>query len=144
MRKEKTHSKRKLQTDFMSSLAKEFKKQPIVNDEDVPRTLRAIDLLKEYIRMFYECDRTLVSLNKIAKCARSFIVLEKCDQKKIQDAVHDAELLVLKESEEHMTGLNGMELALMLKKSQFDDIKKEADILMDTCAYKRVISNGLD
>ena len=133
-----------LKKDFITSLAKEFKTQPVVKDKHIPRTLNAITLLGEHIRTFYEQERSIKSLSKISKCARGLLVLERCEQDVIKNAVHDMEMKLLKESEGYMTGLNGMELSLTLKKSHFHDIQEEADTLMDTCAYKKVISNGAD
>ena len=133
---------RELQKRFLESFKKEFIRQPII--EDLDRSLRAVSLLVEHIRLFYGMDRTLSSLSKISKYSRSLLVLENCNHPDCIQAVHEAELQLLDESMTRMNGLNGMELALSFKKSVFSDVRDAADDLMDQCSYRRVISNGAE
>ena len=82
--------------------------------------------MKEHIRTFYHQDRSIQSLKKISKCCRSPLILETCDNHDVVRMVKDAELQLINESENMMTGLNGMELALSFKRSHFNDIKEAA------------------
>ena len=132
------------QKQFLDSFHKELSKQPVVHDVDLDRSLRAIDLLIEHIRAFYGTDRSLSSLAKISKCARSLLVLEDCNNVTCVKSVREAELRVLSEAKDLMLGLNGMELALTLKQSMFREVQDLSDELMDLCAYRRVISNGAE
>ena len=107
-------------------------------------SVNAITLMTEYIRMEYPKDYSAATSRRIEKICTGLLSMENCNQKQIVDTVCKTECKLLDEAMDHMIGLKGIEMSLLLKESHFDRVRKKADKLMDICTAKKVISNGAD
>jgi len=143
MAKTKPKAKKATKEKFVDAFSKHLAKHPVVQEKHKERTMHAIMMIVEYIRTYYDLPRSADSVEKLDRYCHNLLVLETCDQADIQKSVCDAELRVLNECMTHMTGLNGIELALNFKASTFKPVRASADQLMNICTSKQVISNGM-
>ena len=94
--------------------------------------------------MNYNMKRSEKSTKRIVKYATHLLQLERCAQKEIRETLRTTLCHLLDECTEHMVGLNGIELSLIMKQSIFPDVRENAERLMDACTSKLVISNGTE
>tara|TARA_A100001015_G_C15027772_1_gene731456 strand:- start:708 stop:1178 length:471 start_codon:yes stop_codon:yes gene_type:complete len=144
VKKHKLKQKKITEGNFMHAFAKQIAKEIVIKQEDLERSLRAIEMIKEYIRQEYDKPNSIKSRKRIEKMCLNLLAMENCSVKSITDAVCKTECTVLDESMDHMIGLNGIEMSLLMKNSHFSRVQKKAEKLMDECTANNVISNGND
>jgi hypothetical protein len=138
----KVKQKKVTEGNFMSAFAKQIAKEIIVNEQDLERSLRAVDMIKEYIRKEYDRPKSTKSRQRVEKMCLNLLSMETCNIKSVSEAVCKTECTLLDEAMNHMIGLNGIEMSLLMKESHFVRVQKKADKLMDVCTSNTIISNG--
>tara|TARA_A100001015_G_scaffold319807_1_gene443956 strand:- start:1274 stop:1741 length:468 start_codon:yes stop_codon:yes gene_type:complete len=144
LKKHTLKQKKVTQGNFMNAFAKQIAKEIIVNEQDLERSLRAVEMIKEYIRQEYDKPKSIKSRQRVEKMCLNLLSMENCNKKSVCDAVCQTECTLLDEAMEHMIGLNGIEMSLLMKESHFVRVQKKADKLMDACTANTIISNGND
>ena len=96
LKKHKLKQKKTTEGNFMHAFAKQIAKEILIKEEDLDRSLRAVDMIKEYIRQEYDKPNSIKSRQRVEKMCLHLLSMEKCSIKSVSDAAGNPTSISLK------------------------------------------------